>query len=884
MAYNDAIRDLFLIIHENIDSLLNYFDLDFIKEFTQNELTEPNNLINLNNNSPIFVNYIIPFYIQLSKIFYFYYPLIKSIPEFIIEFSKGNWIINFTNLPVSINHSINSILNEDIFFKTQHTNTLNLLKIPSYLDNKFYIGFLNSLFISFPFFSTNQIICFYRFLFNGPVIGITSILGWITGQCLLFCCVLFGLKSFIIQWFSLEPLTYFLSIYLVSTYIYKKLTVKTKARRGRKIKKGREKRKLKKKKKTKNVKEKKFWKTWKKKKTLGLERIFAFHLLLSWGEGGYLFPYLTNINFGLNTSIFDISITNSINDYILLHSSYILGIVTGCLFYSFLYYELFLRTLLIFIPIYKQKNKFNINMKKLEKRFRKKIKITILAFLMFLTMSSLSYYDIRYLLTSSFGFFPQDKLLSDILLNSSSDDPSEMGFGSMKEFLLEDDNDFMYIDILQMDNQEYKNTLEFEEINYAAEYAWISRLDKLAGPEKEVEVMNNNSLRSINKNVFNENINTQPSKVLKYKDKLDFNLSLITNRFITDNYLNLNNWHNLVFQENMNAFFKTDFIPYNKYFFVESYEDTIELEVDGEIKEKYYINPIYKTLLNLEIDAFLSRNSSEHLLLEFEENDLYNKRIALSNYLESNFYYSKMNKFDNFRNFFFNSKSFLNNCYNQQFKGTLRIVDQLFQITIDDNYGNRSLLKYDAPLFYKHNNNSIFHEELIEPQNILAPNYKGLLINSSSPLFIRWNNDLHQLTLTNNFFFINPYYSNNDFYKVLNNYNSSTISNLQKLNNISRDSYSLVQLPSIREMLFSGYYLDSIYDQPKRDYDVYISRVARRPLPTFDGINWENTINWYSFRLIDPVKRAQKKVDQYIAEDERDSLRKLVIQEESKEK
>lgn len=159
---------------------------------------------------------------EVNKFIYFYSPIFLSLKQFFINLIKGEWIQNFSNISLIHDEFIESIVNENIFFNIQSKGYLTILQLPIYLENKFFIGFLNSIFLSLPF-SCNQLISFYTFLIYGPFLGFISTLGWITGQLSLFACVLFGFKSIIIQWFSLEPLNYFLGIYLIIIFLRESL-------------------------------------------------------------------------------------------------------------------------------------------------------------------------------------------------------------------------------------------------------------------------------------------------------------------------------------------------------------------------------------------------------------------------------------------------------------------------------------------------------------------------------------------------------------------------------------------------------------------------------------------------------------------------------------
>ena len=1007
MSYPIFFKGIVNILHWNLDQLFNYFDLDSLsldKEITNS----PNVLIQI----IIFCKHF--FISSIGEFVYYYFPLFESLKHFFIEIINGDWITNFSNLSLMSNKFIECILNEDLFFRNQYVESLTILQLPVYIDNKFFIGFLNGLFLSLPF-SCNQLICFYRFIAGGPRYGLISTLGWISGQLLLLLFIFFGVKPIIIPWFSLEPLNYFIAVFLIVTFFHD--TLSNKSIENEKQLLFRKKKALKKKKKI-NIKKlkkerkmldkmyasfgilriteiedeedeemeslkfimmnknKNFYKFHKINKFKNkVINIFTMHFILSWTENGYIFSYLKNINMGVEPNIFDISYVNNFTQYFIIHGYYILGIFLGCLFFSYIYNKIFLSILLYlfmynrnsimktykqdeFIKKYKKYKKCkekstskNIILKLLKKKIKKRINkhkgkfklkflsksklrklkskydrlenkknfvqiqkglykkkriirrkyirfyigpiiSSLLILILSLTISSISYYDIRYLITNPLGFIPQDKTLSNLLLTSASDDPSariSLSFRSDKF------DDFMDIDIINFDNKEYRNILEFEDLNYEAEYAWMSKAERSINDTRPLRVIKRPHLKrdkTLDKDIP-ENIVNFTKKILNKKIPRDvFTIkktkSLVNKKNkgifflfseilkflkiknidsqIDQNYI-FNDFKFTTLNETIDDNFKVDFIPYNKYFFAADIIDIYTIELEEEIKQKYYMNFVYKMLLNFEIDAFLSRQLNHSILSEFEELDLFQKRNTLSNYYESNYYYSKINHFDKFRELFFNSKSFINNIYNQQFKGTFRIVEKLFYITLNKN--NRSILKYDNSLFYKKEMDIFHHEELLKyniDNNI--NNYKGLDITNSSPLFIGWNTDLHQLVITNNLILknlpLNNDISNLDISRFKTNqfiYGSMNINNFQTLNSLTKNSYSLIQTPSLKT-LFSTinsnrfhklpFYNDNIYNlnlMDLRDSNfLYFMKLSVLIKPQQNSLNQTNMFNWYSFR------------------------------------
>ena len=100
-------------------------------------------------------------------------------------------------------------------------------------------------------------------------------------------------------------------------------------------------------------------------------------------------------------------------------------------------------------------------------------------------------------------------------------------------------------------------------------------------------------------------------------------------------------------------------------------------------KNSFYTNPLYRFLLEKDVDAFLSRQPKDHFLSVFEEKQLSQNRSVLNDYYNTLRSYRLLPSWDGFQDEFNGSLSYANKIYNQQFKGTLSLVRRLFSITVN---------------------------------------------------------------------------------------------------------------------------------------------------------------------------------------------------------
>jgi len=177
--------------------------------------------------------------------------------------------------------------------------------------------------------------------------------------------------------------------------------------------------------------------------------------------------------------------------------------------------------------------------------------------------------------------------------------------------------------------------------------------------------------------------------------------------------------------------------------------------IEQKIKQKYYSNPVYKTLLAIDIDLFLKRQPKNFQLSSEQEVDLYTKRRILESYYDSVRNYTNLPYNDKFETFFDGAKSFSSKVYNQQFKGTLRSVRRLFSLTLTTDSENskpvQTILKFDQPSYNLSSKQpfSPYHEELIAQMNEGDKPFPNTQKFFTKPLYAGWDEHMRKFVITN---------------------------------------------------------------------------------------------------------------------------------------
>ena len=252
---------------------------------------------------------------------------------------------------------------------------------------------------------------------------------------------------------------------------------------------------------------------------------------------------------------------------------------------------------------------------------------------------------------------------------------------------------------------------------------------------------------------------------------------------------NLPEPYNIVDQEPYSAFSELARYAFDSFATFEEVEsDEFEERLGKRIKSKYYSNIVYKSILDFELSNFLGRQPKSYSLTKLEENDLFQKRLILASYYDNLREYSKMPYFESFKDLFLGPKSYANRVYNNQFKGTLKIIRRLFSISLERKYNRNkeSVLKFDQPLYKEKlsDQNPLLHEELDDAylDEIQTPFLREV---DPVPFYAGWDNKLRKFIVTN-YWLANSYTGiKTDYSKIFNIPNLSSRRSSRKSNMIN---------------------------------------------------------------------------------------------------
>nr|YP_009105322.1 hypothetical chloroplast RF1 [Pedinomonas tuberculata]AIT93943.1 hypothetical chloroplast RF1 [Pedinomonas tuberculata] len=625
------------------------------------------------------------------------------------------WIKDFSHLPILLPSLNAKILNENYVLDT-HLNLIELGPISTIESNKFLLGFLNAFFLALPF-SVPQIISIRRWLIQGSIAGLSSVIGFRLGQTFFFGSILLGFRFLIIPWLTYEPLNYFIGLFLLINLIYdmthENLTTIPQSQFSRHIK------------------------------------IFLLHFGLAWTEQTVLFQYFSNNTFSTNFNNLDLFLNFEKNDFWLVHLSYIIGLLLGGFLFDLIFLLSFSNVL----------ESLQIWFKIPLSTWKKQSNIWFLRFSLALSFTSVPYYTLDYLFLSPLGFVSQEKVLNQ---------GSEMLFNNNKlgQFRLVVEEQ-MFLDpynrtiVAKNPLDGYGEPTTFETKNYEGERAWklgdVNKKSQITGAAENTKAI---AKRLFNSSTF-ENISKIDRKSEILKPKPSDLLSLL-GKDAQDEFKNKRierDNSSLIINERFDDRIDQDYIysdPLKDNLFsgLSDYFPTIlnenvkfDSRQESLIKNKFYSNPIYKNLLSIYIDSILQQQPKDYSLSKNQEKELYTARLALEDYYNSLRNYSNLSYNYQFNEAFGGSKSFATKVYNQQFKGNLKIVRRLFGVTLDEEENKKQFrkLSFDQAL-YENIPSTFYHEELKHSTN---KNIEKLI--NPHPFYAGWDPDLRQFTLSNRY-------------------------------------------------------------------------------------------------------------------------------------
>lgn len=631
---------------------------------------------------------------EFSILFFF-----ENIKLLFFNIFSFNWLKFFVELPIFIPQINESIIKEKFFF--DNFDTIDLYSTnSSFYTNKFFIGFLNGLFLALPC-SCSNLIFVRRFLIQGKIAGFASLAGNIFGYVLFLGFILFGVREIIFPFFSIEPILFFIGIVLLLSNIYSMINEKG-------------------------------FKQINLSNQSNLIKIFLLSFSFIWIEQSCIYQFLGNINFGPEPTILEGFFATNEKNFIFIHFSYLLGIIIGTFFFNLLII-LILENIIEYIQI-----QFKI----LRSSFLISCNFILLTSILTLSFSSIPYYGLDYLLTSPIGFIPQDKTFQNSFFsdNTVKDSIGMFGFYNVNFDTSSYGRGFYFKD---------PSLESYEELNYGSEYANFIRrgyIPLFSQYKKQASKFTDFIIQKKNDQPLLKDSYNREEKLIKNEDLfkyptfylIDKNISpsLYLERRYDWNYKNLKNLSfSIIIERSFNRlFFRDDF-------FITSPKKL------KTIRHKFYSNPVYKFLLNTDIDFFINRDLNK--TNSIDEKNLHLRRLILSRYNDTLRFYNLLPYASEFQYFFNGTKSFADRVYNQQYKGTLKTVRKLFSVSFFSKFTEKEslILKYDQPLFLPKNYNTDFYHEEIPTIN--KTNNIFIESTNQSPFYIGWDDISKKIVLTN---------------------------------------------------------------------------------------------------------------------------------------
>jgi hypothetical protein len=399
-------------------------------------------------------------YTNIILIFSYTISFIKQLFFSLLHF---DFLKTFFYLPISIPNIASSmiseisILDEKLtnmfsFLDTPYTNTTLFSDFVFLFLSKFITGFLNSLFLWLPTCATT-FLCFRRFAMQGIEVGYASALGTLCANIIWLFCILFGFRFAVIPWIHLDVIRYCLGFLLLAKYFWDNRLPSQEIRSASNL------------------------------NQLALQKIFLFHLLLAFTEQSSFYGFLNQFSFNAQSTLLETSTANNLTQFLILQTSYLLGIFTGSFSLIHLMCWFWEQPISNFYSWF-QKTFKQIRLSDVVKRIHFLLQSITFTF----ACASLPYLGVEYALMKPLGFVPNDKLvhqfqLTEAFTHSTSPlsysnqkylDKSLLNHLMMKEWSEAYKNKNMPKDTSLYDQGAYR-IFTMEDLHYGSDYDWIRR-------------------------------------------------------------------------------------------------------------------------------------------------------------------------------------------------------------------------------------------------------------------------------------------------------------------------------------------------------------------------------------------------------------------------
>lgn len=396
-------------------------------------------------------NFAVNSYYDFGSVFTF---IILTGKDCLQNFLTFQWFQNFWSIPTIVPDIASSLISEVSVFDGYFKNTQTFLESPFSYGNqnffiycleKFTIGFLNSLFLCFPT-SIAHIITLRRFVMQGLEAGFLSGLGTIVGNIVWIGSILFGFRFFVIPWISLDLFRYLLGFLLIVKYMWDS------SRERRMV-----------------------------LEDFSKYKIFFLTFLLSFTEQTTIYPFISNLSFGSDSTLLESFPTESFSQFTFVHCCYLLGLLLGslsllqftCWFWENPAFQIYMWFLSSFqIP----KNISPVTGPKF-------VNFIFLYLTMICAIANFSYFGLDYTLTNPLGFVHEDRLfeqkafLETAFLNSKASDRNtrrNRGRHGRRERWKRRIRKYRTFDASLYDQGVY-DLFTIEDLNYGFDRFWLRR-------------------------------------------------------------------------------------------------------------------------------------------------------------------------------------------------------------------------------------------------------------------------------------------------------------------------------------------------------------------------------------------------------------------------
>ena len=370
--------------------------------------------------------------------------------DLIGKFLSFQWFQTIWSIPTLIPDIASAMISEISIFDGYFQNTQTLLESPIsygnnnffiYCSEKFMIGLLNSVFLCLPT-SIAHIITLRRFVMQGLEAGFISGLGTIAGNIVWIGSIVFGLRFVVIPWLSLDLFRAFLGFVLIVKYMWDSYTERRMVLED-----------------------------------LSKYKIFFLTFLLSFTEQTTIYPFLSNLSLGSDSTLLESFPTENFYEFGFVHLCYLLGILIGSL------------SLLQFTCWFWENPAFQIYMwfissfKTTTSVYSKFVNLTFLYLTMICAISNIAYFGLDYTLTNPLGFVHEDRLLDQkalletAFLNTKASDRNtrrNRGRHGRRERWKRRVRRYRTFDASLYDQGVY-DLLTLEDLNYGFDRFWLRR-------------------------------------------------------------------------------------------------------------------------------------------------------------------------------------------------------------------------------------------------------------------------------------------------------------------------------------------------------------------------------------------------------------------------